>query len=66
MKIPNPKFKNPNKLQLPISKLIRKPSYGLILYHLVIGQLNIIGGWVLACLRLPAGRQGRQGIWLLK
>jgi hypothetical protein len=66
MEIPNPKFKNPNKLQLPIPKLIRKLSYGLILYHLVIGQLNIIWGWVLAYLRLPAGRQGRQGIWLLK
>jgi hypothetical protein len=53
MEIPNPKFKNPNKLQLPIPKLIRKLSYGLILYHLVIGQLNIIWGWVLE-------------IWLLK
>jgi hypothetical protein len=56
MEIPNPKFQNPNKLQRPIPKLIRKLSYDLILYHLVIGQLNII-----CC--LPAGRQG---IWLLK
>jgi hypothetical protein len=47
MEIPNPKFQNPNKLQYPIPKLMKKLSHDLILCHLVIGQLNIIWGLVL-------------------
>ncbi len=58
------KFQNPNKLQYPIPKLMKKLSHDLILCHLVIGQLNIIwllpapyrsGTGVLAC--LPVGRE---------
>jgi len=37
MKIPNPKFQDPNKLQLPIPKLTKRLSRDLILCRLVIG-----------------------------
>jgi hypothetical protein len=49
MEIPNPKFQNPNKLQLPINKLMKRVFYELILCQLVIGLLDIIWLFVPAC-----------------
>jgi hypothetical protein len=58
MEIPNPKFQNPNKLQLPIPKLMRRLFHDLILRHLAIGLLDIIGYYLSIGACLPAvGRE---------
>jgi hypothetical protein len=36
MEIPNPKLQNPNKLQYPIPKFMKRLFHGLILCHVAV------------------------------